>query len=322
MLYYLVADIGGTHSRFQAWSRSAEQGWRCEWQQRYASCAYASFDLLLDQLEVDAPNLTWNSVVFGVAGPVHCNQVQLTNLNWFIDALALERRFKFAKVALLNDFTIAAYALDSLADTDYQTLHPPLASDVNGRRLLVGAGTGLGVALLQGQGAGLSVVATEAGHVDFSPFNEFDCRLQAWLMQSWDHVSFERLVSGDGLTAIYQFLAQQSQFDPRLGPLAAEIAQQAETGEQLAIQAITQFWGYYGQFIGNMTLCWPATAGIWIAGGMAPKLTKWLDQSAFYERLWQKGRMSSLVKNCGVHLVLAENLGLLGARQCAHYQLQ
>lgn len=324
----LIADIGGTNSRFQIWQRDRfpagqddKQAWLCVSDQRYASEAYETFDALLDQVVASANAPNFQAVVIGAAGPVKAGQVQFTNLNWFISEATLQKRFPQAQVALLNDFTIAAYALDSLTSEDSQIIYSPLSHQTNDLRLLVGAGTGLGVALLRGYGTELSVVATEAGHIDFAPITKQDSQLQAWLMQSWTHVSFERLVSGDGLVAIYQFLSQQSAFAPAHGPSAPTIASLADTGDSIAIEAIRLFWGYYGQFIGNMALCWPAFGGIYIAGGMAPKLVRWMEVPAFLTRLQQKGRMQPIVENCALHLVKPLDLGLLGARNYASHQL-
>ena len=329
--YILVADIGGTNSRFQVWQYDAtpsllasQQACSCLFEQRYASAAFDTFDLILDQVLSSLPCAHFDALVIGAAGPVLNQQVQFTNLKWSVSLTQLQARFPGAVVALLNDFTIAAYALDSLQDEDYATLYavnnPHLHSSP--LRLLVGAGTGLGVGLLHDYEGDLTVIATEAGHVDFAPLDAFDRQLQAWLMQSWHHVSFERLVSGDGLVAIYQFITHCDLFDPGQGPSAAEIAGFADQGDSVARQAITLFWGYYGQFIGNMTLCWPALGGVYIAGGMAPKLVRWMEDSPFYDRLWQKGRMSDIVKNCALHLIKSDNLGLIGARNYARYQLQ
>ena len=331
MDHILVADIGGTNSRFQVWQYDAtssllvsQQACSCLFEQRYASAAFNAFDLILDQVVASVPSVHFDAIVIGAAGPVVNQQVQFTNLKWSVSLKQLQARFPGALVALLNDFTIAAYALDSLQGEDYRSLYAgdnahPQPSPL---RLLVGAGTGLGVGLLHGYAADLTVIATEAGHVDFAPLDAFDRQLQAWLMQSWRHVSFERLVSGDGLVAIYQFLTHYDVFDPGQGPYAAEIAGFADQGDSVARQAITLFWGYYGQFIGNMILCWPALGGVYIAGGMAPKLVRWMKDSPFYDRLWEKGRMSGIVKNCALHLIQSDDLGLLGARNYACYQLQ
>jgi glucokinase len=323
----LIADIGGTNSRFQIWQgdrsllgQADSQAWLCVSDQRYASQSFVTFDALLDQVIASANEVSFQAVVIGAAGPVQAAQVQFTNLNWLISEANLQKRFPQAQVALLNDFTVAAYALDSLTSDDRQIIYSPSSQQTNDLRLLVGAGTGLGVALLRGYGAGLSVVATEAGHVDFAPITQQDAQLQAWLMQSWTHVSFERLVSGDGLVAIYQFLTQHSTFLPANGPSAADIASLANRGDKEAIAAIRLFWGYYGQFIGNMVLCWPAFGGIYIAGGMAPKLVRWIKESEFLTRLQHKGRMQPIVENCALHLVKPVELGLLGARNYASHQ--
>lgn len=324
----LIADIGGTNSRFQIWQRDLstivqddKQAWLCVSDQRYASQSFVTFDALLDQVVASANGASFQAVVIGAAGPVQAAQVQFTNLKWLISEANLQKRFPQAQVALLNDFTIAAYALDSLSSDDRQIIYSPSSHQTNDLRLLVGAGTGLGVALLRGYGAELSVVATEAGHVDFAPITKQDAQLQAWLTQSWTHVSFERLVSGDGLVAIYQFLAEHSAFLPANGPSASDIASSASNGDKEAIAAIRLFWGYYGQFIGNMALCWPAFGGIYIAGGMAPKLVRWMKESEFLTRLQQKGRMQPIVENCALHLVKPVELGLLGARNYASHQL-
>lgn len=319
---YLVADIGGTNSRFQAWTfQPQDQVWQCLWDQRYASEDFASFDRLLNRVAQDAPQYDWSVVVVGVAGPVRDHCVQFTNLNWSIARSDLVACFTSSEVFLLNDFTIAAYALDHLTSSDYQVIQSGSSSLTHGARLLIGAGTGLGVAFIQHEGAELIVNATEAGHIDFAPLDPLDKGLQAWLEQSWRHVSFERLVSGDGLVAIYQFLADYPIFNPHLGPTAGDIAKQAEDGDAIALNAVLRFWGYYGQFIGNMTLCWPASGGVYIAGGMAPKLVRWLKDSEFFERLLQKGRMTPLVRSSHLFLVTEPDLGLMGARHYASYVL-
>jgi glucokinase len=257
---------------------------------------------------------------FGVAGPVLGEQVKVTHLPWEIDAPALAARFGFARVGLLNDFAAAAHGIDLLAAADLATLQAgeplPLRPKV-----VIGAGTGLGVAYVLGD----AVLSGEGGHAAFAPADAQQAALWQWLHRRFGRVQVEHVVSGPGLASIYEFLLQQPD---RAGtgsgePLAAAdppqaIGQRALDGDDpLALAAVDLFIACYGALAGDHALNALARAGVYVTGGIAPGLLARLRHGGFLSAFNDKGVYAPITRACPVHVVLDPDLPLLGAARYA-----
>jgi len=305
----LAGDIGGTKAFL-----ALVEGGAIRFERRYACGEYASFAVLLERFRADARGALGSEIeveraCLGVAGPVENGRAQLTNLPWAIDA----REIGVPHARLMNDFEASAYALEQLSGADLVTLQPgaPLES---APRLLIGAGTGLGVAILSGRGRDLRVIAGEGGHIGFAPANERQNALLAHLRASLKRVEVEHVVSGPGLARIYAFLRGGS--DATRDP--AEITKAAlEQGDVLALSAVDLFLACYGAVAGDYALAVLARGGVYIAGGIAPRLLERMRGGGFLEAFNAKGSFRAQAQACPVHVVVNERLGLLGAAVAA-----
>lgn len=314
----LAGDIGGTSSRFQ-WFDTEDPGYLsplfC-----YKSGGSASFGELLKALFLDSGLERADLACFGLPGPGCATEVALTNLPWRISVDELKRQLPLGEVTLINDFHAAALGIDSLEPKDLICLHPG-DFDPLGNRLVVGAGTGLGVepvCQLEGQ---FYPQPSEGGHMAFAPQNAEQDRLLAWLRQLTGQVSYECLLSGDGLERIYRFHSQQrSAGHPLRGLTAADVHTQAEAGDEVATSALRTFVNIYAQFIVDAALLWQARAGIYIAGGIAAKIARWMQGDDFTRSFLAERSMSELVEKMPVYLVRDELLGLKGAMSLARRQ--
>lgn len=320
----LAGDIGGTKTLLALFD-----GGRCRFRRRYASGAFARFDEVLQAFLAEAaavPGLAPPSTAcLGIAGPVLGRRVKVTYLPWEIDADALCARFGLRHAELLNDFAAAAHGLDDLAPGELVTLQAgaPLAERP---RVLIGAGTGLGVAYLH-EGR---ILSGEGGHASFAPADAQQEALARWLRQRLGRVEAEQVVSGAGLVRIYEFLLEQ-RGEPATAPardlLRAEDAAQAVAqaalagGAPLAHAAVDLFVACYGATAGDHALTVLARGGVFVAGGIAPKLMPRLQAGGFVAAFNDKGMSSAILRDCPVHVVANPDLGLLGAAAFARRML-
>ncbi|MDC9725897.1 MAG: glucokinase [Gammaproteobacteria bacterium] len=319
----LAADIGGTKTLFQL---STEQG-DVVLETEYVSQQYASFDLVLaDFLAQDqVKEYRVSSACFAVAGPVSGRDANVTNLPWALNADALESQFSLQRVQLCNDFEAVAHGISCLSDDDVFTLQEG-KEDMHAPRAIIGAGTGLGQALLFPNGDAWTVVATEGGHTDFAPTDRVQTVLLERLIERFGHVSYERVVSGAGLVTIYEFLRAYQQYDEdealRQAMINADAASaislfSSEHNEPLAVQALDLFIQIYGAQAGNLALTVSPRGGLYLAGGIAAKNLERFKQGGFMKAFQDKGRMKPLMEDIPVRIVLQPKVGLLGARLLA-----
>ncbi len=318
MSLILSGDIGGTKTLLQIGERGSSVAIITK---KFSSAESASLEEMIETLLKEAGIREVKSAAFALAGPVAGRKVQLTNLSWEVDGDAIESRFGIERVELLNDFAAAGYGLEALQPHDLHSLQAGEAQH-DGVRLLVGAGTGLGVAWLTQHAGRYQVHASEGGHIDFSPSDEMQCMLLRYLLQQHEHVSYERIVSGMGLLAIFDFMRQNGVAEPSSRMLAAMaendpaavISQFAyHEHEPIARLVMELFFDCYGAFTGNLALASLPRGGVYIAGGIAAKLHEQLAQSRFMAAFHAKGRFASLMQSLPVHVVLNEHLGLMGA---------
>ncbi len=307
----LAADIGGTQARLLMAEAQGSQ-WQPVRQAVLPSQAFASLQELLAQfLE---PGEQPNSACLALAGPVRQQQVQLTNLPWQVDAGELSRQLHIPHLQLINDFAAQAHGLPLLPDSALTTLQA--GTSRLGTRALLGAGTGLGMALLGGTDQHPLALASQGGHADFAPADEQQIELLQFLRRHYPRVSLELLLCGRGLSRLYAFFTAQAADDPEL-PDARQISQLAEQGDGAAQQSLQLFARLLGSAAGNLALTSLAEGGVYLCGGIAPKILAYLQQPAVLQAFVDKPPMHELLAGIGLHVVLDELLGLRGAAQVA-----
>ena len=300
----IAGDVGGTKTLL----RCVEADGSVVAERRFESGAFATFTDLLRQFINACPGPP-TSACFAVAGPVIHRNAEVTNLGWDISADDLERSFGIAHVELINDFYGVALGVPLMGDEDLQCLHPG-TRDRSAPLGILGAGTGLGEAIITFHGKDWSVVPSEGGHADFAPQNEEQARLFLWLHERYGHVSWERVISGMGLANIFEFLTGREE-DP------ATVAHLATAGEASALRAFQIFVDVYGSEAGNMALRVLARGGIFLAGGVAAKNVSFFTDGRFVEAFLRKGRMRDLLTAIPIYLITNQHVGLLGAVEAA-----
>lgn len=259
---------------------------------------------------------------FGLAGPVQGRRVRITNLPWVVEADALAARFGFDEVALLNDLEAAAWGVGDVREDERRVLQAGRPGAA-GNAAVVAAGTGLGVAGLFWDGRRHHPFACEGGHAGFAPSGDEEGELLRRLEAAHGRVSWERVVSGPGLVAIHELLAGRDGLPPAAGELgagdaaAAIAAAGAADPAGTAARAVRLFAGLFGAVAGDIALTMMATGGVWLAGGIAPKLLAFLEEGEFMTRFLAKGRMRPLVEAMPVRVVLKADVALWGAARCA-----
>ena len=299
----LGGDLGGTKTLL-ALAETDGGKIRIVHQQRYASADYPTFETLLGEFLAGGPTIA--SACFGVAGPTDGLNARLTYLPWCLAASDLGRRFAIPRVALANDFAAAAHGLPLLDAQQVLTLRAgqPLEG---APRVMLGAGTGLGVAGQIWEGDRYRVVSGEGGHFGFSPQTPEQLELARWLLAGNARVTTEDIVSGPGLARIYAF------FGGRPQP-AETIGQAALAGsDPLARQALDLWLSCYGAFAGDLAMHWLARGGVYLAGGMAARLMPGIDCTPFIDAFLAKREHRDLVHDMPIYLTTAEDLGLRGA---------
>jgi len=259
---------------------------------------------------------------FGVPGPVRDGKLKLTNLPWQLDARELSRSLKIDHLFLINDLEANGYGIPELTANQISVLSEGDAAAV-GHRGLVSAGTGLGEAVLVWTGGHHVPIPSEGGHTDFSPRNETEIALLRYLWRQLDgRVSFERVVSGIGLKNIYAFLRDDQKLEEPawLRERMAEEDPNAVIGEvgeagtsELCAKTLEIFASAYGAEAGNLALKILATGGIYLGGGIAPKILKTMKSGVFMEAFADKGRMRHLLEKMPVRIILESRAALLGA---------
>ncbi len=313
----LAGDIGGTKTRLATVDVTSSQVHILR-EASYASRDFATFELLLADFLSGAESPA--HAAFGVAGPVEGRVVQTTNLPWRIDADALQQQFGFSHCTLLNDLEATAYGLSALHPDDLLTLQ---AGGVNatGNAAVIAAGTGLGEAGLYWDGQQYQPFATEGGHASFSPGNELEMALLRHLQQQHSHVSWERVVSGMGLLTLHEFLRQYRQVpvpgwlaeEMRHGDAAAAISKAAMAGrDEICSETLHCFVSLYGAEAGNLALKVMSSGGLYLGGGIAPKILPLLTDGVFLEAFLNKGRMRHLLEAMPVKVILNDRAALYG----------
>ena len=318
----LAGDIGGTKALLLL--ASLRRGRPVPiLERRYAAAPFADFSTMLAHFLEECRGhcglqQRLSSACFGAAGPVSDNCIQMTNLPWRLDAGAIAAQLGIARVQLVNDFAAAAAGIEALAPEDCATLQRgeprPQAP-----RVVIGAGTGLGVAYALPQGRRYRIVAGEGGHTGFAPADEEQMRLWQALHARFGRVSVEHVVSGPGLLRIHEFLCAAEPQAPALRESlrregAAAISRLAlEHNDACACRALDLFIACYGAVAGDHALALAARGGVYVAGGIARKIAGRMAAGGFIAAFNAKGSHARLNLEIPVYLITTERLGLLGA---------
>lgn len=315
----LTGDIGGTKALLGLVDEKSAPLPRFVARERFACADYAGFAPLLAEF-LSASGLSARDISGGclaVAGPVTDDgrSARLTNLPWTIDADALSRKFGIGRLTLVNDFAAAALGITTLTPADIEVLQAGEPVE-HGVRVIVGAGTGLGMAVLIHEGGRWRVLPGEGGHTGFAPADKTQAALWAHLKRTHGRVGYEQVVSGPGLVETYRFLADDSA-DPALldapDPAAAVAAEAARQPDGIARQAIELFLTAYGAFAGDMALALMARGGVFLTGGVAAGILPLMRSGSFIQAFNAKGGHSVLTTRMPVYVVTDPELGLKGA---------
>jgi glucokinase len=316
----LAGDIGGTKTHVALFSFENKK-LKAELQKTFPSQEYPGLEsVLLEFLAGDRHSI--HRASFGIAGPLVDGKVNPPNLNWTVDRVALAETLNLPRVSLLNDLEAAAYGIFTLDSQEFLYLNEGIVRRP-GNKALIAAGTGLGETTLFDDGVNYYPVASEGGHGDFAARDELEIDLLRHLIARYGHVSYERVISGPGLANIYDFLEQRGQFDvpPSFADKLAEakdrsavISQAALSGvPEIAVKALDMFVSAYGAEAGNLALRGKAIGGLYIGGGIAPKILPKLRDGTFMRAFTDKGRYSELVSSIPVCVILNADAALRGA---------
>lgn len=324
----IAGDIGGTKSNLALF---AAEGDRLELlaEQSYESRNYSGLEEVVQEfLTTKAREVTGEPIIagcFGVACPVVGDRCETPNLPWIISAQLIKETVGSEKVKLINDLEANGHGISMLASDELVTLQGGSAPP-DGNAALISAGTGLGEAFLNRQGEKFKPFPSEGGHADFAPRNQLEIKLLCYLLNRFEHVSYERVLSGPGLFNIYSFLRDSGYgkeppwLTERLkqGDAGAAISM-AALGEEsdLCVKALDLFVSIYGAEAGNLALKVKALGGLYVGGGIAPKIINKLRDETFVRGFCDKGRLSSLMEAIPIWVILNPKTALLGAAYCA-----
>lgn len=346
----LAGDIGGTKTNLALYEWGSERAEPVRFE-TFHSADYKSLEEILEEFltppkpptpldeldaeiagkdeekEPEAPPepIAVSAACFGIAGPVVDNHSQTTNLPWVVDGPAIAKKFGIPRVQLLNDLEATAYGVLLLRPDEVEVLNPGTLPKKRQALALIAAGTGLGEAILFWDGKSYRPMPSEGGHTDFAPTNDYEIELLRYLRSQYLHVSYERLLSGPGLHAIYEYVRDTKKNEPtwlaekiKAGNPAAEIAEAGLNGQaEIATQALDLFASIYGAEAGNLALKSLSLDGVYVAGGMAPKLIKKLQDGTFMKSFTNKGRYKRLLSHMPVKVVMNQQTALLGAASVA-----
>lgn len=318
----LAGDVGGTKTVLALVERggTARQPLRAA---RFPSADYDSLGAIVRDFLDGGESVT--HAAFGIAGPVVDQNVETTNLPWQVHGRQMSELLAGAEVLLLNDLEATGWGLAELGERD---LHPLQAGrPAAGNRALIAAGTGLGQAILVRESRRWRPVPSEGGHVDFGPRDPFEDELLQWLRATYGRVSYERILSGRGLADLYRFLRESGrgaepaaaarEFDEAPDPAAVVTGRARDGSCERARLAVERFCSIYGAEAGNLALKALAVGGVFVGGGIAPRMLDALHAGGFVAAFRDKGRLARVVEQIPVAVVLDDRAALWGAAAVA-----
>jgi glucokinase len=317
----LVGDIGGTKTNLATFSE--ETGLVPQHQATYKSAQYPSLKAVVAEFLSDT-KVSVERAVFGVAGPVVDGQSTTTNLPWSVAEDTLRAALDLQDVRLLNDLEATGYGIPHLEPKDLYLLNDvSQVAEQRGTKAVIAPGTGLGEAVLFYQQGRYHVIPSEGGHTDFGPTNLFQIELLRYLLGKFNHVSYERICSGMGLPLIYQYLKENryAQELPKVAralrkaddatPIIVEAAMSGEC--ELCIAALDTFVSILGAEAGNLALKVMAIGGIYLGGGIPPRILSKLKDGTLMAAFVHKGRFADTLAQIPVYVILNPRTALLGA---------
>ncbi len=320
----LAGDIGGTHTRLAFLEGTADRLQPVQ-TEVFPSPQFSGLTEIARKFLGEHPQAV-HAACFGLPGAVVNGRVETTNLPWVVDARQMAADLSISSVTLINDLFANAHGIALLEESDFVVLNPAVGNST-ANRALISAGTGLGEAGLYADGrGGYHPFASEGGHADFAPRTDLEIDLLRYLMGRFEHVSYERVLSGPGLHNIYQFLRESGRGEEPAwlaeqiaqGDPSAAISKSALEGTSaICVQALDIFVSVYGAETGNLALKMLATGGMYVGGGIAPKIIRKLSSTTFMKAFTSKGRSSGLLKDVPVRVITNDKTALLGAGRVA-----
>lgn len=319
----LAGDIGGTNARL-AYFQPQNGHLSLVSERVYPSREHSEFGEIVSQF-LDDSGTRPEVACFGIAGPVRNGRVETSNLPWVIEQSRLAKQIHLPATLLINDLEASAWGIGALAPGDLVALNN-VSGPAIGNQAVIAPGTGLGEAGLFWDGSRHHVFACEGGHTDFGPQNDLQIELLRFLHKRFGHVSYERILSGPGLVNVYEFLRDSGRATPspdldaaiQKSDPAAAISRAALDGSSALAEKSLELWiSVFGAEAANLALKAMATGGLFLAGGISPKILPKLKEPLFMQTFVEKGRLRHVVEAIPVHVVTNDKAGLLGAARCA-----
>jgi len=332
---FLACDLGGTKVLLGIFEKEINNNsFKLIFKKKYTSSDWDSFEQILEDFLInECKNITYpSSACFAVAGPLSNNNAKIMNLSWNISGNKLKNKFKFEQCELINDFAVQIYGIPFLKKNQYSTIQNGSQSEGTNNDLhaIVGAGTGLGIARGLISGNKVKVLASEGGHVEYSPKSELEWDLKTWLKNSLniERISCERIISGTGLSRIAEWRLNKSDAknhplqkffremkinDATRKELPEKICNLSKEGDQLMIEVERIWLGAYASLLGDIALQELCFGGLWISGGTAPKHFKNFKSDLFMKQFFDKGRLKDILRRIPLKVILDEEFGLFSA---------
>lgn len=320
--FLLAGDIGGTKTILALYSQD-KGPLQPYFEQSYNSSSFSDLNAIISDF-FSQSGAEAETACFGVAGPVKEERAVITNLPWQPDAKRLKDSFNFSRAVLINDLVATGYALPHLDHDDLFTINRGMATD-EGALGIIAPGTGLGEAVFTWVGSQYHAVPSEGGHSDFAPTSETEYQLFKFFQKRYGHVSYDRICSGRGLPLIYDFckseggitepdwLAEELAAAEDRAPVIVKGALAETMPCEICRQALTIFVSILGAEAGNLALKGLTTGGMFLGGGIPPKILEFIKKQAFMHSFTGKGRMSYLLQDIPVRVILNPKAALVGA---------
>lgn len=321
MKKYLILDVGGTKTHIALISTNGNGQVHFLNEKLYKTNQAASLEEIIFDFHNGTDDI--EAIAIAIAGPIINDRVQLTNVPWIINKAELIKTVGVKEIYLLNDLEASAIGVPFLPDTDLRLVYHT-EKFIPGNAAIIAPGTGLGEAAMYWDGDKFHPFASEGGHCDFSPRDKTDIDILMFLQHKFGHVSWERVVSGQGIANIFEYLRTSFKYnlEPEKeaalldGDVAANISQAAQQGEKIAINTMSLFTKYLAIESANVALKYKSTGGLYIGGGIIPKIWNLEYQELFLKYFFKKGRLEGLLRCMDVSIVLNPKSVLFGA---AHY---
>ena len=322
--YFVCGDIGGTKTLLWL-GQFIDDATKVCVEYQYYSNNFTNFSEILKNFLNEAKQYKPDVACFAVAGPITGQCSNLTNLPWQIDAAKIKKEFSIPNVKLINDFEAAALSIENLPENDLESLQTGVLQPQS-MKVVLGAGTGMGVAWLTWQKNCYIPLSTEAGHIDFAPSNVLQDNFLEFQRKKFDHVSIERVLSGNGLVDMFNFLQEilnknnqliQTNISTNNSQMVTNLALNRK--HPIAMKALNLFIEIYGAYAGNLALTGLCHGGVYLAGGIAPNIISKLKEGNFIKSFCNKGRYSKMMENFPINVVMNPKIGVMGAvREAKH----